>query len=410
VTTLTGGPLGGMVPAGDHLFISANGSANTLVWNAATNQVLGSYPLVLGGSPSAIAGSGNALVASDVAGTMDWVPFTIASSEALAVPAGHAPAGSRFGISAAPNTLLASVGNQYTVWDVEAQHAVATFTAARADNELPTFSALDPHARRVALGYADGTVEVRDARTGAVTVEKPHLVTGNAVVSFAGDALVVSTDSVTEPAKLLVVSPSGSVRQLWHASADRRISAFATSGESVAAGLDDGRLLEWDSVRDGTRRELDLGAIPAWRIAFADTGKRLVVGDGGGRLHVVDGSGAALRQTRDPITTDHGPVLQVGFSDANRVIAVSPILVSYADLATGNMLAANVAPTYWSSLVTVPHSFITVDPTGALQRWRLDPQFLLSKLCPQVKTEDDSAELGSYLGGATASTACPAAS
>ena len=49
VTTLTGGPLGGMVPAGDHLFISANGSANTLVWNAATDQVLGSYALVLGG-------------------------------------------------------------------------------------------------------------------------------------------------------------------------------------------------------------------------------------------------------------------------------------------------------------------------------------------------------------------------
>ena len=69
------------------------------------------------------------------------------------------------------------------------------------------------------------------------------------------------------------------------------------------------------------------------------------------------------------------------------MVAVSPILVSYADIATGNMLASNIAPTQWSSLVTVPDGFITVDSTGALLRWRLDPQFLLSKLCPELKTE-----------------------
>ncbi len=61
-------------------------------------------------------------------------------------------------------------------------------------------------------------------------------------------------------------------------------------------------------------------------------------------------------------------------------------------------------------LVTVPHGFITVDATGALLRWRLDPQFLLSKLCPELKTEGDAPELRSYLGGGAASTTCPAAS
>ena len=117
-----------------------------------------------------------------------------------------------------------------------------------------------------------------------------------------------------------------------------------------------------------------------------------------------------LRQLRDPITTDHGPVVQIGFSSDDRVVAVSPILVSYADIATGNMLASNVLLTQWSSLVTVPDGFITVDSTGALLRWRLDPKFLLSKLCPELKTEGSSPELRSYLDGGTASTTCPAAS
>jgi len=112
---------------------------------------------------------------------------------------------------------------------------------------------------------------------------------------------------------------------------------------------------------------------------------------------------------RDPITTDHGPVLQIGFSGADRVLAVSPILVSYVDVATGNTLAANVAPTQWSSLVTVPDGFITVDANGALVRWRLDPQFLLHKLCPELKTQGSSPELRSYLDGGTESTTCPAA-
>ena len=166
----------------------------------------------------------------------------------------------------------------------------------------------------------------------------------------------------------------------------------------------------WDTLRSDRHRELDLGAVPAWRIAFSESGQRLVVGDGGGRLHVVDRTRAQLRQLRDPITTDHGPVLQVGFSSVDRVLAVSPILVSYADVATGNTLASNVAPTQWSSLVTVPDGFMTVDSTGALMRWRLDPKFLLSKLCPELKTEGSSPELRSYLEGGAASTTCPAAS
>ena len=292
------------------------------------------------------------------------------------------------------------------------QHAVATFTAYACRQRVrPTFTALDRRARRVALGYADGTVEVRDAdRTGAVTLEKPHLVTGNALVSFAGDALLVSTDSITNPAELLVVAPDGSVHRLWHAPANRRIGAFATSGESVAVGLDDGSLLVWGLC--AATSTVSSTSAPSRRggSRSAATGTRLVVGDGGGRLHVVDGSGAALRQVRDPITTDHGPVLQVGFSDANRVIAVSPILVSYVDLATGNMLAANVAPTYWSSLVTVTHGFITVDPDGRDAALAARPAVPALQAVPGSQGGGTSRTLESYLAGALPSSTCPAAS
>ena len=178
----------------------------------------------------------------------------------------------------------------------------------------------------------------------------------------------------------------------------------------MAVGLDNGRLLVWDTAQSDRHRELDLGAVPAWRIAFSESGTRLVVGDGGGRLHIVDRTGTRLRRLRDPITTDHGPVVQIGFSSDDRVIAVSPILVSYADIATGNMLASNILLTQWSSLATVPDGLITVDSTGALMRWRLDPKFLLSKLCPELKAEGSPVELRSYLDGASAPTTCPDAS
>ena len=409
IPTLTGGPLGGMVPFEDHSFISANGSATALVWNAATSQVIATRPLVLGGSPSAIAISRDGFVASDVAGTMTWVPFVPSSSAPLAAPVGKVPAGSRFGISAAPNMLLATAGSELTVWDTQRERVVRSFAATRADQAVPIFTALDATARRVALGYEDGTLELRNADTGKVIVEKPHLVTGIAQVSFAGDSVVVSTSATVDPGELLVVSSHGSVRRLWRSSQHRSIGAFATSGESVAVGLDDGRLLVWDTARSERHRELNLGAVVAWRIAFSQSGQRLVVGDGGGRLHVVDRTPTQLRQRRDPIATDNGPVVQIGFSSADRVLAVSPVLVSYADIATGNVLAASLL-TQGLPLVTVTDGFMTVDPTGALLRWRLDPAFLLSKLCPELKTEGSSPELRSYLDGGAASTTCPAGS
>ena len=194
------------------------------------SQVLTTYPLVLGGSPSTITGSGNAFVASDVAGTMTWVPFGLSSSASLAVPVGKVPAGSRFGISAAPNLLLAGVGKEFAVWDTHAQHAVGSFTASRADQAVPIFTALDRTARRVALGYADGTVELRDAGTGeghGRQASPRHRQRAGFIRGRRGRRQYRPT---VEPAELLVVSPDGSVRRLWRAPAHRRISAFATSG------------------------------------------------------------------------------------------------------------------------------------------------------------------------------------
>ena len=162
-------------------------------------------------------------MATDVAGTMTWVPFGLSSSDSLAVPAGQIASGSRFGVSADPTSLLAGNGNEFTVWDTQAQRAGDTFTATRTDHALPVSSTLDHTATRVALGYADGTVEVRDAHRGTVTVEKPQLVDGTAIVSFAGDALVVSTSPTNDPAELVVVAPDASVRHLWRAPAHRRV-------------------------------------------------------------------------------------------------------------------------------------------------------------------------------------------
>ncbi len=172
-TTLTGGVLGGIAAVNDHAFVTANGSANTLVWDAATQQILATYPVVLGGSPSALVLSGNAIVAADVAGTMSWVPFGLQTSDGLAAHVGQIPAGSRFGTSAAPDVLLTSLGDRFTLWDTRTQRSTDSFAALRPDGSLPVFSTLDGSARRVALGYADGTLEIRDARNGHATVTLP---------------------------------------------------------------------------------------------------------------------------------------------------------------------------------------------------------------------------------------------
>ena len=89
--------------------------------------------------------------------------------------------------------------------------------------------------------------------------------------------------------------------------------------------------------------------------------------------------------TRSPPITDR--CCSSGSRATIACVAVSPIHVSYADIATGNMLASNLLLTQWSSLVTVPDGLMTVDSAGALLRWRLDPEFLLAKLCPELKTE-----------------------
>src|SRR4029453_6683333 len=66
-----------------------------------------------------------------------------ASSAALATPAGAIRAGSRFGISAAPDLLLAGAGREFTVWSTEQQRALRSFSVDRADPAVPVFSALD---------------------------------------------------------------------------------------------------------------------------------------------------------------------------------------------------------------------------------------------------------------------------
>ncbi|HXY93273.1 MAG TPA: WD40 repeat domain-containing protein, partial [Acidimicrobiia bacterium] len=406
-TVLTGGVFGGIAPVGDNDFIAVNGSSTALRWSSTNRTSLSTYPFVLSGVPSALTVSGNgAIVVADNTGAMSYVPLAVATSDSLSSPEGQLPAGSRFATSASSTRLLAVANDRFTVWDVNTRHG-RSFTVSLPAGRVLYSAALDATGRRLAIGYADGSVDLRDARSGDITSTEPAVAGGAALVSFAGDNLVVASVGGSETLRL--VSPSGAVHSLWRVPADRRITAFATGGDSVGVGLDDGSLLVWPSYRRPRPERLDLGRIAPWHIAFAPSGNRLVVGDGTGRLQVVDHDAGGLVRVHDPISTDHGPVFQLGFSDPDRVVAVSPVLVSYADLASGNMLAGNVAPTSWLSLVTVPHGFVTVDVNGALRRWRLDPKFLLSQLCPELKEKVSASDRRAYLDG-DHDTTCPAAS
>jgi hypothetical protein len=73
------------------------------------------------------------------------------------------------------------------------------------------------------------------------------------------------------------------------------------------------------------------------------------------------------------------------------------------------MLAANIAPTRWIGIAPVEHGFVTVDPDGALMRWRFDPEFLLSKLCPVLRHTVTARDREQYLGADSGASdvACP---
>ena len=365
VTTLTGGALGGLAPAGPDLFISVNGSANVLVWNVATAQTLGTYRLVLGGSPSAIrdqrqrvrrrrrrrhddVGAVRPVVVRFARGTRradrrrvalrrQRRPHLVARGRKRVHGLGHADGARRQHVHrrACRTTQCRS-------------SARSTTPPAGSRSDMPT--ARSRCAMRAGARSRSRSRARRRHRAGVVRgrrARRQHL-----------------SDERSRRAGRRRAERSGAPSLAC--AAHRRISVFATAGASVAVGLDDGRLIVWDTVREPPPPRARPRRDPLlWRIAFSESGKRLVVGDGGGRIHVVDRTGTQLRQVRDPITTDHGPVLQLGFSGDDRVVAVSPILVSYVDIATGNTLAANVAPTQWSSLVTVPDGFITVDAAGA---------------------------------------------
>ena len=159
-----------------------------------------------------------------------------------------------------------------------AQHAVrAPSPRTRADQAVPIFTALDrtgaSSCARIRGRHASRCATPQPA---IVTVEKPHLVTGNAQVSFAGDSVVVSTDPTVDPAELVVVSRRAD--QFAACGARRRTVVSLHSQRPVSpspSGSTTGASSCGTPSRSDRHRELDLGAVPAWRIAFSESGNAL---------------------------------------------------------------------------------------------------------------------------------------
>jgi WD40 repeat protein len=408
-TTLTGGVIGAMVAVGATGFVSANGSTRALAWAASPPQVIREYQLVLTGSPSALAATRSGLLAADVAGSASFVPYVDPAAEDLAAEVGRLSAGSRLARSAAPDLVLGVNGNRFQVWDLRARRVVGTFTAARADGGTLFSAALDRTGRRVAIGYLDGGIEVRDVRTGRVTGRAERRVNGAAVVAFAGDDVVGTSDASAAPADAVTVAPDGSVDALVRMPHDRRIAAVETHDATVAVGLDDGTLVVTHTHRPRAERRLPLGTIAAWQLAFSLSGDMLVAGDGGGRIHRVDLGSAEPVPRGDPITTDHGPVLALGFTDRGRIVAAGPgVLLAYAETDRGTLLARNVIARPWAGLTAVHNGFLTVDSRGQLHRWRLDTPFVLRRICAAVRGTDLPRDWPDYSPEGGARPACRA--
>jgi WD40 repeat protein/DNA-binding SARP family transcriptional activator len=164
-----------------------------------------------------------------------------------------------------------------TVWDVPSGSVVLELPV----RELhPLDVDLSPDGSRLALALPDGSVELRDVRSGRLrATARGH--EGNVWdVEFSPDGRRLATAGNDGLAKVWQIGPGG-LRQLQalagHTAAVEKV-AFSPGGSSLVTGSDDGTARVWDISAEGPRGLTELpAASPAFSggVAFMPDGRHL---------------------------------------------------------------------------------------------------------------------------------------
>jgi WD40 repeat protein len=186
----------------------------------------------------------------------------------------------------------------------------------------PTAVALDRYRNRLAVGLADGAIEIRDARSGA-RLSSPERQHTRAIFSLA-----YSPDG-----RLLVSGSDDNESRLWDAATGKplggprrghtdsvRSLAFSADGNWIVTGGDDSAVMLWATgsekplLQFGTSRRADAVAL-----AYSPDGKVVVTGEGSGTIQFW--SAATGEVVGEPIAGHRGSVNAVAFSPDGRVLA-----------------------------------------------------------------------------------------
>ncbi|MFI9248653.1 helix-turn-helix domain-containing protein [Streptomyces sp. NPDC053069] len=190
-----------------------------------------------------------------------------------------------------------------------------------------------PDGRTVATGHADGTVQLRDAHTGALRAGFPGSAGGAHTVAYRPDGELLTADDSNGTLRVRNVSTG----RAWTAAdcrADSVPMAFSPDGRSLAVGCSDGRVALRDVATGAVRTTLRVSASGVGALAYSPDSRLLAVGDAHGRIRVCELPGAAIRAVR---SGGLGPVTSMAFSPDGRLLATGDLggLVQLSDTVTG---------------------------------------------------------------------------
>ncbi len=264
--------------------------------------------------------------------------------------------------------VLAAGREHAMLWDLDAGHRVAEFTAPRGTRYRA--AAYADNGERIALGLNDGTVRLHDPADGTL------------VSTLAGPDAAV-TDLAFRDGRVAAAFADGGAR-LWATRHNRhqqphdghaaRVTAAAvtTGGGRAASGDADGVLRLWRRGRDGAVARVAAHGGAVTRVAFGPRDARLLTAGRDGTVRLWNGRTGAPRAT---LYGHRGPVHAAAFAPGGDTVATGGAdgTVRLYDAASGR-LRRTLATDHPAAVKTVAFDdagdrLLAADAAGTLHVW-----------------------------------------
>ena len=177
-----------------------------------------------------------------------------------------------------------SGGSDIRLWDVDTGKALG--------RPIPGGPmAWDPQGRWIATSDRDGTITLRDPRTGSPVreMDESHVVGGRTTLAVAphGSGSLLASGERDGTVRLWDPATGRPVRELRVPRAGPIAAlAFDPRGRTLAVGTERGPVTVWDLTSAGTARRLPGQLDGVWPLAFSDDGRLLAASAYTGAVHV----------------------------------------------------------------------------------------------------------------------------